>query len=275
MATERELLIDTLMKLTEMEEENESLKSMVDDTTTENEELGKYKRETEESNKLLQAAYAEVSILKEEKEQLIAQHVQYDDEHTQKIVELEAENEKLVKELKYVKENMRKPVKISAAPTSKLDVFEKLRKGEGCIQPLLPNNPRYKMYDGSPFTFEWGKQGAFYEKATIKGCFEREGNIRRYFHIADLENVKIGGEILYTILGCVSSEGTDCNISTKTTNQKGRNFLKWGYKKLLKLNPVFNTKLQRFVSTDCAKFIYTKPDGTRYIIVDDDKEEIL
>ena len=106
---------------------------------------------------------------------------------------------KLRKELKQVKENMKKPAIIKSEDNS-IEIFKKIKEGNGCIQPLHSTKTGWKTLRTHPFTFEMGNLGCIFEEVKLKGCFERNGFNRTYFYNEEA-TATLNREILLQILG--------------------------------------------------------------------------
>ena len=187
------------------------------------------------------------------------------------------EVQRLKRELKSLQENMRKPAIIETVGADVIQIFKDIKEGHGCIQPLTPTVGEWKKLKTYPFTFELGKMGCVFEACELKGCFEREGSVRKYYYNAE-SSAMVNREIILQLLGLnlQNKESLDCKIVTKTSSKRGKKFPGKNLMSLLKLNPQFDVKKQRFLSTKDVQFVYTHRDGSKYLIrADDGEEEIL
>lgn len=214
----------------------------------------------------------EISTLKFERDMLNNQVKQLGVELKQVKQDLVGEN-KLKKELKDVKEKMRKPAVIKDT-TKAIDVLKNIKEGNGCIQPINPTVEGWKQLSTYPFTFELGNMGCVFEEVQLKGCFERTGINRKYYYHDDCTD-PLNREIVKQILGMSDNEAMDCHIVTKTSSKRGRKLRSMTWKELLKKNISFNVIHQKFVSDKDTKFVYTANDGSKYIINEKGEEEIL
>ncbi len=184
-----------------------------------------------------------------------------------------SEENKLRKEIKKLRENVRKPVVLSEQDNS-IQQIKAIKEGEGCIKPLLSSKQGWKTLKTYPFIYEMGNKGCLFEEVNFKGCYERDGSNRTYFfHEKGTDNFH--REVIKQILGLQDGEGWECRVVTKTSSKKGRKLRANTLKEILKRNPTYNVVLQRFVSDDTTKYVYTKRDGSKYIILKNGEEEIV
>lgn len=186
------------------------------------------------------------------------------------------EVQRLKRELKDIQENMRKPAVIETVSADVIQIFKDIKEGNGCIQPLKPTVGDWKTLKSHPFTFELGNMGCVFEACELKGCFERKGDVRTYYYNAE-SSAAVNREIILQLLGLniQDKESLDCKIVTKTSSKRGKKFPGKNLLSLLKLNPSFDARKQRFISNKDVQFVYTHRDGARYIILESGEEEIL
>lgn len=265
-----EKLEEEIQKLKEtqnFEEQMETLKTERDMVYHQNKELS-LQLETLKNFGKDNAEY--VTSLEEENKELNQKSEDFEEATTilkQKINVLKDEKSKLEKDLKNVKENVRKPVTIN---NNSMEIFEELKKGN-IITFLEPNfDKSYKSFTKNPFVFELDNKGAIYQGELI-GMYERKNGCVRYFY----ENKAPKGvvlEIIYNIVGCIDST-FECKLRFYKTG-RAKIVRNMTYQEILKTNPILNLKLHKFESYGNYKFIYEEQDGSKYIIKQGQKEYI-
>lgn len=272
MSTERQLLIESLEKITEMEHTIAELEIATAEIEDSEEVIANLNSKIKDLEFSLEERDKSLNNILEEREELVIQHATADADADMARKELEEENRKLKHEIKYVKENVKKPATIGQYDP--IQIFSDIKEGNGCIKELQPSNKRWKKYHTYPFTMELGTMGVIYEYNQLKGFFERKGHNRSYYYI-DSCTTHVTKEVVTQLLGCIDETAYECQVCTPTSSKKGKQFQYMGFDKILKRNPCFNTKKQMFVSDKNTQYVYQKPDGTKFTLNCDGEEEII
>ena len=151
-----------------------------------------------------------------------------------------------------------------------LDIFKKIKEGK-MIQFIKPEHVKgYSKYTSNPFIFQYDNKGAIFD-GKLLGMFEiKKGNI--YYYHERIPQRMLIGEVCKGLLN-ITDESQDCMYRGKGM-KKSRACSKMLWKEILKTNPVINLIQNKFVSCKGQKWIYTKNDGTKYILKENGKEEV-
>ena len=186
---------------------------------------------------------------------------------------LKRENDDLRKQIDDLKTKVKKPyTRTTITNPQTIDVFEALKDGDliTFIQPT--ENKKYNRYKSNPFIFRYDDKGAVFEGELLGVFEERKGNIY-YYHQNMTKTRSMIGEIIRQVIG-IDEETMDCKYKTKGS-RGGKMVKEMSLKKILKLNPIRNIFQNKFVSNKYNEFIYTKQDGSQYIIHENGSEEII
>lgn len=192
-------------------------------------------------------------------------------ELTQNNDELKNEAEELRKEIDHLKTKVKKPFTTKITNPTTLNIFEAMKEGE-VISFLKPtDNKSYKTFKENPFVFTLENKGAIY-CGELLGMFEIKGDNIHYYYENKPGRI-IGGEIARQILH-IDEETLNCSYRS-FGSRKGKKMTELTYHKILKTNPIINTELNKFVSGNGNRYIYTKNDGSKYILLENGEEEVI
>lgn len=182
------------------------------------------------------------------------------------------ENKALRKEIDHLKTEVKKPyTRTTITNPTTMNIFEAMKEGDVITFIKPTDNKSYTIFKENPFIFQLENKGAIYCKELL-GMYEiKGGNIHYYYQ--NKPGRIIGGEIARQILH-IDKDTMECSFKT-IGSRKGKKVSEFTYIKILKMNPVINLIRNKFVSCNGNKFIYTKNDGSKYILLENGEEEVV
>lgn len=218
--------------------------------------IRKLLEELEDAHEVIESTEQEIENVSNENVELV-----------EEVRELELKTAEYEKTIQHLKTDIRKPAVINPQT---FDIFKGIKDG-GIIRFIEPSvNKKYSNYDTNPFVFELENKKAFFDGKLLGLCEIKKGNLY-WYHVSDIRK-PINSEI-FKMIGVDRNYKNECRI--KPLNSRGKFARSIKLNDILRGNPVVNIENGKFVTTGKTQYIYTKNDGTQYIVLEDGSEEVV